>query len=201
MTLVSSVKSLLLLVDRVIVTNVTIGDATATLLYHLIPGGMFTVDKLGTGANHSILTTLLTGHGRTFLEGNRPAVIACGNPKGDGQIEVYNQEAPTLVTQTKVNTELNIVYHVLNRIIDFPFNYPAWIATIGNSWHSVAQSSGNSDDQIGAMLGYTFFVFDDTSYQSDLSAHLSNESSLQIFNNHVRLFVWLCGIVALWTGT
>lgn len=172
------------------VKNSTFTNIAGLLLYHLVPNGLWTNNTLGTIANHSILTTALTGHQLSFLENARPAVLACGVPEqdlGTGQIEVYNQDAPTIVSKTIVNHDLNIVYHVLNRVIDVPFSYPAWIGVLGSSWHNVALTAGMSDDSIGALQGYTFFVFQDSAYTTDLNAHLANETSIQVFNNHVIL--------------
>ena len=159
------------------------------LLYHLITNDEWTVDKLGTIGNHSILTTALTGHSRDYLENGRPSVIAAGNPHGDGQIEIYNQGSSTVVSQTKQNTNLNILYHVINRIMDFPTNYPAAASLLTPQFQKTAQSAGYSDDVIGATSGYTFFAFDDAAFNQDVNAHLATESAKSIFLNHVRSLI------------
>ena len=72
----------------------------AMLLYHLVPG-TWNVGDLGSGPNHTIMTSSLQGHNVSFLEGDKSQVIACGSSVAG--FEIYNQ----LIGQEGVRFDLS----------------------------------------------------------------------------------------------
>lgn len=158
----------------------------ALLLYHLVPG-TWTQSDLGTGPNHSILTTELTGHSLSFLEADRPQVFACGVP-GNSGIGIYNQADQTSVLST-VSFQ-GITIHTINHIIKFPGPYTSLMTLLGmNEFLKLQQSAGASDSYMDNARGYTVFAFSDSAYQ-DATSQISNVGPQAISNNHVRISTW-----------
>ena len=152
-------------------------------MYHLVPG-TWTADALGTGPNHSILSTELTGHQLTFLEGDRPQVIACGIPASNG-INIYNQALQTVVLST--NTYQSFTIHTINHVISFPGAYSSEMSTLGvDQFVNLQQSAGVSNSSLDSAHGFTIFVFTDTAFQNSVS-NVSTASPQALFNNHVSI--------------
>jgi hypothetical protein len=152
------------------------------LLYHLAKG-TWTSDNLGTGANHSIISTQLTGHKVSFLEGDRPQVIACGIPNQSSEINIYNQALQTVVLNT--NTYQGITIHTINHVISFPGFYSSALGMLGlTKFPNVQQDAGVSNSTLDNTTGFTVFAFTDMAYGNN-AAKVTGVSSQALFNNHV----------------
>ncbi|KAJ7594913.1 hypothetical protein C8J56DRAFT_1023368 [Mycena floridula] len=162
-------------------------------LYH-IAWGNWTQDNLGTGANHSILTTALSGHQLSFLEADKPQVLACGVPRSPGGIEVYNQAQTTNVLNTIFRPDLQLTIHIINHHIDLPLTYSTLIQVLAVKQFSNTQiSAGISNNELDSDQGYTIFAFTDDAWSRDTNnGHLSSLNASNIFNNHYipRTTIW-----------
>ncbi len=153
----------------------------AILLYHLVPG-TWNQANLGTGPNHTILTTSLVGHNVSFLENNKAQVFACGSSVAG--FEIYNQLTATAVVSTTTFGQLTV--HVLNAIMGIPGTFTDEAENYSlNSFISLQQSG--SDKTVESSNGITLFVPGNDAFTT-AKAQLASLSPQSIYNNHVGSF-------------
>ncbi|PSR75400.1 hypothetical protein PHLCEN_2v9158 [Hermanssonia centrifuga] len=150
----------------------------ALLLYHLLPGTFLLAD-LGSGPNHTIVTTSLQGHSESFLENDESQVIACGSSVAG--FEIYNQLTTTAVLST--TTFGHVTIHTLNAIIGMPGTYTFGENLLDiSSFDSVRSSAGVQP--IENSHGITIFAPEDGAF-TNAKSQLSSTSPQAVFNNHV----------------
>ncbi|KAJ3535182.1 hypothetical protein NM688_g7014 [Phlebia brevispora] len=150
----------------------------ALLLYHLVPGAWNEGD-LGSGPNHTIMTSSLQGHGMSELEGDESQVIACGHSVAG--FEIYNQLTTTAVIST--STYGHVTIHTLNAIIGIPGAYTFAASLVAMSSFQQLQQSANAAP-IENAHGITIFAPVDTAF-NDTKTQLSSLSPAALFDNHV----------------
>ncbi|THG96409.1 hypothetical protein EW026_g5412 [Hermanssonia centrifuga] len=163
----------------------------AILLYHLVPG-TWNQANLGTGPNHTILTTSLVGHNVSFLENNKAQVFACGSSVAG--FEIYNQLTATAVVSTTTFGQLTV--HVLNAIMGIPGTFTDEAENYSlNSFISLQQSG--SDKTVESSNGITLFVPGNDAFTT-AKAQLASLSPQSIYNNHVIAgqTVWYSGFTS-----
>lgn len=150
----------------------------ALLLYHLVDG-TYNVGDLGSGPNHTIITTSLQGHNVAFLEGDESQVIACGHSVAG--FEIYNQLTTTAVIST--TTFQHVTIHTLNAIIGIPGTYTFAAGLVDMTQFQTLQQSAGAAPVENAH-GITIFAPEDTAFNTSKS-QLANVSPEALFGNHV----------------
>lgn len=152
----------------------------ALLLYHLVEGTWSEKD-LGTGPNHTILTTSLQGHSVSFLEADRSQVIACGSSVAG--FEIFNQLTTTAVISTA--TFEHVTIHTIDAIIGIPGTYAFAAGLVEMAqFLSVQQAAGAA--AVANARGISVFAPVNSAFNgSDITAKLSSVSPLALYNNHV----------------